>query len=115
MNSGMPYHIYMGCDYLRITPEQHKRIREIIGFENVNIVQPFTSEPININEAVQIAEYIVGEIYDNWIIDTFKEHGYKTKPLISLSMFMMLLIAEFRIGAREPGKVPTDLRRLSSL
>ncbi len=110
----MPYHIYMQCDHLRITQAQHKRIRQIVGFENVEIDGPFTSEPIDLSQAVEITEYIAGEIHDNWVVEIFREYSYKTRPLISLSIFMMLLIREFNIGKNEPGKRPNDLRRLSS-
>ena len=109
----IPYEIYMQCDYLRITPTQHKRICEIVGFKNF-MIQPFTNEPIDLSQAVEITEYIVGEIHDNWIVEIFRENSYKTRPLISLSTFMMFLISEFNIGKNEQGKRPNDLRRLSS-
>jgi hypothetical protein len=100
-------------DHLRITPTQYKKICQIVGFKKDKI-QPFNSEPIDIQQAVEITEYIVGEIHDNWVVETFKEFGYETRPLISLSMFMMFLLREFRIGVIEQGKRPPDLRRLNS-
>ncbi len=105
MNS-ISYHVYMQNDYLRITPEQRKRIREIVGFKNVDYIGPFMSEPINLQQIVEITEYLVGEVNSDWIIRTFNNHKYETKPLISLSIFMMHLIRDFRIGSEIIGKVP---------
>jgi hypothetical protein len=105
----MDYHTYLQTDFLRITHQQHKRIREIVGFENTDDVNPFTSEPIDLFQAVSIAEYLVGQIHNNWIDNVFKKFGYKTKPLISLSMFMTFLIHDFKIGVKTPGKLPSNL------
>ncbi len=100
----MNYNDYLQCDHLRITPEQHKRIREIVGFKKTDVDDPFTSEPIDLYQAVSITEFMVGEIHNNWVIDIFNDHGYKTRPLISLSMYMMFLIRHFKIGVKTPGK-----------
>ncbi len=110
----MPYHTYMQCDSMRITRAQHKRIREIVGFNIVDCDGPFTNEPIDINQAIQITEYIAGETQDDWVHNIFKQHGYKTRPLISLSMFIMFLLCEFKIGAEEQGKRPLSGQRLST-
>jgi hypothetical protein len=117
MDNSMPYHVYMQCDYLRITPEQHKKIRQIVGFNNsydLNYVGPFTSEPIDMNQALEITEYLVGEVHNNWLTELFKDHGYKTKPLFALHTFITFLLNEFNIGADEQGKRPKNLKRLSS-
>lgn len=106
MSSTMPYHVYMQCNYLRITPEQHKRIREIVGFKKIDCVGPFSPEPIDLYQVVEITEYLIGDVNNDWIMKTFNLHKFETKPLISLSMFMMCIICEFRIGAEIPGKVP---------
>jgi hypothetical protein len=103
----MTYREYMQCYHLRITSKQHKRIREIVGFDNINMeVYSFESEPIDIEQAVQIAEYMVGEIHNDWIMKTFNAHKFKTRPLIPLSIFMMFLICDFKIGAEEQGERP---------
>jgi hypothetical protein len=97
--NNMSYYFDMQNEYLRITPEQHNRIREIIGGS-------FMSESINLQQMVEITEYLVGEVNSDWIIRTFNNHKYETKPLISLSIFMMYLIRDFRIGSEIIGKVP---------
>ncbi len=104
--NNMSYRDYLQCEYLRITPAQHKRIREIVGFRNTDYVGPFNSEPIDMAQAVAITEYLVGEVHDDWIVKTFNSHKFETKPLISLSMFTMFLILDYKIGLHEQGKVP---------
>lgn len=87
----------MRCDHLRITPEQHKRIREILYFQDTNKVEPFTSEPIHMLQASLIAEYIIGNIVDVWVVETFKKIGYESRPVVSLSTFINCLLNDFNI------------------
>lgn len=108
--SSMSYRDYLSSFHLRITDLQHRRIREIVGFKNTNKNDPFTNEPIDMWQAVQIAELFLGETYNDWITKTFNEHRYETKELISLSTFMMFLITDFKIGVEEQGKVPARPR-----
>jgi hypothetical protein len=96
----------MQNDYLRITPEQHKKIHEIVGLKKVNYIGPFSNEPIDLYQIVEITEYFVGEVNSDWIMKTFNNYKYETKPLIPLSIFMMHLIRDFRIGSEIIGKVP---------
>ncbi len=107
----MSYNDYLQCDYLRITPAQHKRIREIVGFKKTDYIGPFNSEPIDLAQAIEITEYLAGEIHDDWVMKTFEAHRFESKPLISLSIFTMFLIREYKIGVNEPGKRPTNLLR----
>lgn len=101
----MPYHVYMQCPHLRITPTQHKVIREIVGFKYSEYLQePFSSEPIDVRQANMIAEFITGNSQHNWVDYTFERFQYKTRPFISLSIFMTSLIGEFKIGSTSPGE-----------
>jgi hypothetical protein len=70
---------------------QNEKICKIIKTNHLN---PYIK--INIIQAIQIAEYINGEFYNDFIQNLFKSYGYKdqnddTKPLIPLLNFMIFL------------------------
>lgn len=85
---------------LYLTSYQNKKICQIIETNSFN-----PSIKINIIQAVQIAENIIGDFYNDLIQQLFKSYGYKdkrddVKPFIPLLKFIAFLNRNYQIRCR---------------
>ena len=87
----------------------YKKLCNILETNNIN-----SYTKINIIQAVEIAEYIVGEIYDDLIVNLFKTHGYerykKNDILIPLSVFIIFIECNYLLQNKGNQDFPEIIR-----